>query len=197
MAPQTTSDFLNRKQLNARGWTDAMIRDFLGSPDHTEEGPGFRSSAPMLQFALSRIEAAERTPEFVNRLKVAVQRSAASREVWDRRREEMLRLVVADDVPIPRLSPDVLTDRAVRHSEPREVVDMKKVGRKTLNRWKVNYLRHELIRFDATIEGLFGEVGRAAVEKSLRRRALEQIGRTYPDLLDECQRQMGVGERHP
>jgi hypothetical protein len=194
MAPSTTAGFLNGKELAARGWTQAMIRDFLGSPDHTVFIPGFPNAAPMLQFALARVEAAESTEKWAQRLEQAARRSAVSRAAANRRREEMLRLVAADDVPIPRLPPDVLTDRAVRHSEPRDA-PAAKADRGTLNRWKVNYLRHELIQFDATIEGLFGQVGRAAAEKLMRRRALEAIGRTYPDLLDECQRQLSVSER--
>jgi hypothetical protein len=195
MAPRTNTGFLNGKQLAARGWTHAMIRDFLGGPDHVQYISRFRNAAPMLQFAISRVQAAERTRKFVNRLEMAARRSAAAREAWERRRHELLRLVAADEVPIPRLPPDVLADRAVRHSDPRETVDRKKADRSTLNRWKVNYLRHELIRFDATIESLFGQIGRAAAEKLLRRRALETIGKTYPDLLDECQRQLRVSER--
>lgn len=195
MAPRTKTEFLNGKQLAARGWTAAMIRDFLGSPDHTEFIPRFRNAAPMLQFALSRVLAAERTKKWVQRLELAALRSAVAREAANRRREELLRLAAADEVPIPRLPPDVLTDRAVRHSEPRDRVGVTKADRSTLNRWKVNYLRHELIQFDATIEGLFGQVGRAAAEKLLRRRALETIGVTYPDLFDECQRQLRAGER--
>ncbi|MEY9931895.1 hypothetical protein ABH926_006544 [Catenulispora sp. GP43] len=194
MAPRTDNDYLNGMQLAARGWTPAMIRDFLGSPDHTEYIPRFRNAAPMLQFALGRVVAAERTAKFVERLKLAARRSTAAREAWDRRREEMLRLV-ADEVPIPRLSADVLTDRAVRHSDPRDALHAQRADRNTLNRWKVNYLRQELTRFDATIEGMFGQIGRAAAEKSLRRRALVTIGETYPDLLWECQRQLRVNER--
>ena len=149
----------------------------------------------MLQFAISRVEGIERTEEFENRLEVAARRSVAAQVAWERRREELLRLVAADEVPIPRLAPHVLTDRAVRHSDPRETVGAKKADRRTLNRWKVNYLRHELIRFDEKIEGLFGQIGRAAAERLLRRRALQAIGNTYPDLLDECQRQLRVSER--
>ena len=108
---------------------------------------------------------------------------------------EMLRLVAADEVPIPRLAPDVLADRAIRHREPRDPTDAAKADGGTLNRWKVNYLRHELTRFDPMIEGLFGQVGRSSAERVLLRRALEAIGRTYPDLLDECQRQLRVSER--
>lgn len=195
MAPRTSTSYLNATQLAARGWTPAMIRDFLGRPDRTEFVPRFRNAAPMLQFALARVVAAERLPKFKHRQELAARRSKIAREAADRRRREMLRLVAADEVPIPKLAPEILTDRAVRHSDPREVTDVAKADRATLNRWKVNYLRHEQTRLDTTIEGLFGRIGRAAAEKLLRRRTLEAIGRTYPDLLDECQRQLRVSER--
>lgn len=191
-------DYLNATQLAARGWTPAMIRDFLGSPDGTKLISRFPNAAPMLQFATVRVLAAERTAKFAHRLDLAARRSAAAREAANRRREQMLRAAAADEVPIPKLTPEVLTDRAVRHSDPRDAVDpveAAKADRNTLNRWKVNYLRHHLTKFDPVIEGMFGPIGRAAAEKLLRRRALEAIGKTYPDLLDECQRQLRVSER--
>ncbi|MEY9892985.1 hypothetical protein ABIA31_006663 [Catenulispora sp. MAP5-51] len=195
MAPRTTDlDFLNGRELAARGWTPAMIRDFLGSPDHFEYIPRFRNAAPMLQFALARVLAAERTAKWAARLELAAQRSAAARRAADRRREEMISLV-ADEMPIPDLGPDVLTDRAVRHGEPRDAIGAGKADHKTLNRWKVNYLQYDLIRFDEKIEGMFGQIGRAAAVKSLRRRALQKIGAAYPDLLWECQRQLRFSER--
>jgi len=191
----TTTGYFNATQLAARGWTPAMIRDFLGRPDGTEFIPRFRNAAPILQFAVARVQAAERTTKFAQRLELAARRSAIAREAANRRREEMLRLVTADEVPIPKLAPDVLNDRAIRHSDPRDAVDPAKADRSTLNRWKVNYLRHRLTHYDPMIEGMFGRVGRAAAEKLLRRRVLEAIGKTYPDLLDECQRQLRVSER--
>ena len=195
MAPRTTTAYLNATQLAARGWTPAMIRDFLGRPDQTEFIPRFRHAAPTLLFAVPRVQAAERTTKFVQRRDLAARRSAAAKEAANRRRLEMLRLMAADEVTIPKLAPEVLADRAVRHREPRDAIDAAKADTGTLNRWKVNYLRHQLTRFDSMIEGMFGQVGRAAAEKLLRRRALEAIGKTYPDLLDECQRQLRVSER--
>ncbi|WP_194909129.1 hypothetical protein [Catenulispora rubra] len=206
MAPRTTSPtstnsttsttgYLNATQLAARGWTPAMIRDFLGAPDRTEFIPRFRQSAPTLLFELSRVQAAERTEKFVQRLEVAARRSAVAKQAAHRRRVELLRLMSADEIPIPKLAPDVLADRAIRHREPRKPVAAAGADSNTLNRWKVNYLRHELTRYDSMIEGLFGRVGRAAAEKLLLRRVLEAIGKTYPDLLDECQRQLRVSER--
>ena len=195
MAPRSTTSYLNATQLAARGWTPAMIRDFLGRPDRTEFVPRFRNAAPTLLFALARIQAAERAPTFARRRELAARRSAVAKDAAHRRRIEMLRLMAADEIPIPRLAPDVLADRAIRHREPRNSIDAAKADSNTLNRWKVNYLRHELIRFDSMLEGMFGQIGRAAAERLLRRRALEAIGKTYPDLLDECQRQLRVSER--
>ena len=195
MAPRTTTSYLNATQLAARGWTPAMIRDFLGRPDRTEFVPRFRHAAPVLLFALARVQAAERTTKFTQRRDLARRRSAVAKAAADRRRREILRLMAADEVTIPKLAPDVLAERAVRHREPRNSIDAARPDSNTLNRWKVNYLRYQLTRFDAMIEGMFGRVGRAAAEKWLRRRALEAIGKTYPDLLDECQRQLRVSER--
>lgn len=197
MAPRTTTTltYLNATQLAARGWTPAMIRDFLGRPDRTEYVPRFRQAAPTLLFAVPRVRAAERTAKFVQRRELALRRSAVAKAAAGRRREEMLRLMAADDVRIPDLAPHVLTDRAIRHRDPRDAIDPHKADGATLNRWRVNYLRHELTCFDSMIEGMFGRVGRAAVEAVLRRRALEAIGKKYPELLDECQRQLRVSER--
>lgn len=195
MAPRTTTSYLNATQLAVRGWTPAMIRDFLGRPDRTEFVPRFRHAAPTLLFALARVQAAERAPAFAPRRDLAARRSAISKQAADRRRVEMLRLMAADEIPIPRLAPDVLADRAIRHREPRNSIDAAKADSNTLNRWKVNYLRHHLTDYDSMLEGLFGQIGRAAAEKLLRRRALEAIAKTYPDLLDECQRQLRISER--
>lgn len=194
-AGSTATAYLNASQLAARGWTPAMIRDFLGRPDLAEEVPHRRRSAPTLLFAVPRVRAAERTAKFAQRRELAVRRSQAAKEAADRRRMEMLRLMSADEVRIPSLAPHVLADRAVRHREPRDAIDPGKVDTATLNRWKVNYLRHHLTRYDSMLEGMFGRIGRAAAERVLRRRALEAIGKTYPDLLEECQRQLKVSER--
>jgi hypothetical protein len=191
MAPRTKTSYLNASQLAARGWTPAMIRDFLGRPDRTEFVPRFRHAAPTLLFAATRVQAAERSAKFIQRRELASRRSTAAKAAAHRRRLDMLRLMSADEVPIPRLEPHVLAARAVRHRDPRA----RESDGNTLDRWKVDYLRQQLTRYDPMLEGLFGRVGRADVEKLLRRRALEAIGRTYPDLLDECQRQLRASER--
>ena len=96
--------------------------------------------------------------------------------------------MAADEDPIPDLAPHALTDRPTRHRHPRDAIDAHKADDATLNRWKVNYLRHQLTDYDSMIEGMFGAIGRAAVEAVMRRRALEAIGKKYPDLLRVSER---------
>jgi len=193
MAPDTdTTLFLNASDLAARGWTPAMIRDFLGSPDTTIPNPRFRRAAPTLQFELSRVEAIESTGTFAWRRGKAERRSVAAKAAARRRRLRMLRLSTAKEVPVPELDPAVLEARAIRHRDAMsgKAADVRTLDHRILNRWKVNYLRRQLTRYDPVIEGLFGEIGRADIERVLLRRFLEAIGRKYPDLQDECQRQL-------
>lgn len=194
MAPHTAT-YVNASQLAARGWTPAMIRDLLGSPDTREPNPRFRRAAPTLKFRLARVESVERTVRFARRKELAQRRSAAAKAAARRRRMEMLRLMAADEIPIPKLEPAVLEARAVRHRDARIRTDITALDRKVLNRWKVNYLRQHLTRYDPMIEGLFGRIGRADAERSLRRRTFEAIVKAYPDLQEECQRQLRASER--
>jgi len=197
MAPRTDLEFLNASQLAARGWTPAMIRDFLGGPDGTEPNPRFPRAAPTLRYQLSRVEAVERTNTFAWRKGKAERRSAAAKLAARRRRVRMLRLVTAKEIPVPELEPAVLEARAIRHRDARavKVTDLGTVERKLLNRWKVDYLRRHLTRYDPVIEGLFGQVGRADAERILLRRLFEAIGRKYPDLQEECRWQLRAMER--
>lgn len=65
------------------------------------------------------------------------------------------------------------------------------VPRGALVRWQVSYLRHALSRYEALLDGLYGETGRGEAERLLRRRLYEAIAAVYPALEGEC----GAGSR--
>lgn len=64
--------------LKERGWTEGMIRDFLGDPDLTVDNPHYKSAAPMRLWRLQRAVAAEATPEFMTRRERAVRACASA-----------------------------------------------------------------------------------------------------------------------
>jgi len=56
---------LNKKDLKESGWTEAGIKRFLGEPDETQPNPMYRSAAPMLLYARTRVRAVERTRAYL------------------------------------------------------------------------------------------------------------------------------------
>ncbi|CAM5552814.1 hypothetical protein STANM309S_03907 [Streptomyces tanashiensis] len=62
-------------------------------------------------------------------------------------------------------------------------------------RWQVSYLRHALSRYEALLDGLYGESGRGEAERLLRQRLYEAIAAAYPALARECRRRIAVEER--
>ena len=63
--------------LKARGWTDSLIKTFLGEADKLARNPHYTwAGAPMRLYLLERVEAVERTPAFLERRTKLAERAA-------------------------------------------------------------------------------------------------------------------------
>ena len=63
-------------------------------------------------------------------------------------------------------------------------------SKEVLDRWVVNYIRHNLIDYDYTIRrSLYGKTGKDEAYISFKKAVLRRIAETYPKYFDECQRQ--------
>ncbi|MER8230949.1 hypothetical protein [Streptomyces sp. NPDC094049] len=186
--------------VRRRGWTDAMVRDLLGTPDVQGRDPRRWSLTPVRLYLLARVETVERTPEFAGSAALAPGRSAAALAHAERRRAAVLAAVRAEPVEVPRLPGPELERRAVRH---RRLLTARSPGpdgesapppmsRESLTRWQVSYLRQTLSRYEALLDGLYGETGRGEAERLLRRRLYEAIAAAYPALARECRRRIAV-----
>ena len=60
--------------LKARGWTDAMIRDYLGEEDVLAPNPHYRSAPPMRLYYQDRCLEAEESAGFSERATKAAER---------------------------------------------------------------------------------------------------------------------------
>ncbi|MER5211557.1 hypothetical protein ABT063_13480 [Streptomyces sp. NPDC002838] len=201
---------LSAAGLRARGWTPGMVRQLLGEPDLLRTNPLFHSAPQTRLYRVERVEAAERSDEFRAVAATAARRSAAARAAALRRRREVLARIAAEPLDVPRLAPDRLAAAAVEHRNRRDeerayerwghapdpaTVESAETG--ALDRWKVNYLRHRLTRYDELLDGLYGSTGRAAAEELLRRRVYAAISEAYPELAQECERQLRERECGP
>ncbi|MEV0739906.1 hypothetical protein AB0I51_29120 [Streptomyces sp. NPDC050549] len=200
--------------LRARGWTAGMVRQLLGGPDQFRVNPPFRAAAWTRLYRVERVEAAERSEEFRAVSAAAARRSVAARAAARRRRREVLARIAAEPIDVPRLAPHELAALAVEHRDRRgeergresggherggssaDPTAVESIDPAALDRWKVDYLCHRLLRYDDLLHGL-GSAGRAAAEKLLRRRLYAAITEAYPLLAQECERRLSEGEGGP
>ncbi|MFJ7958886.1 hypothetical protein ACIQ62_21625 [Streptomyces sp. NPDC096319] len=178
--------------MRRRGWTDAMVRDLLGTPDVQGRDPRRWSLAPMRLYLLARVETLERTPEFTEAAALCRTRGAGAGVHAERRRAAVLAAVRAEPIEVPLLPGPELERRAVRH---RHLLGARSPGPNpagSLLRWQVSYLRHALARYEWLLDGLYGEIGRGEAERLLRRRLYEAIAAAYPRLAPECRRRIEV-----
>ncbi|MFG2333138.1 hypothetical protein ACGFMM_26420 [Streptomyces sp. NPDC048604] len=181
--------------LRRRGWTDTMVRSLLGEPDVQGRSPRLWSLAPVRLYLLARVEAVERTEEFARCARApGGSRSAAAASGARARRQAVLTAIRAEPIAVPRLPLADLERRAVRH---RRLLGARGAGEMTpdlLVCWQVNYLRQALKRYEALLDGLFGDVGLAEAGRLLDRRLYEAIAGAYPELAEECRRRVAAGE---
>ncbi|MGA4942054.1 hypothetical protein [Streptomyces cinereoruber] len=217
MTDRTT--YVSLAGVRGRGWTDAMVRDLLGTPDVQGRDPRRWSLAPLRLYLLARVEAVERTPEFAGAAELSRARSSATGVYAERRRAAVLTAIRTEPIEVPRLPGPELERRAVRHRHllgarspgtpgpeggggtrtggapgpgRERAVRTAGVPAGSLVRWQVSYLRHALARYETLLDGLYGETGRGEAERLLRRRLYEAIGAAYPSLARECLRRIAV-----
>lgn len=64
--------------------------------------------------------------------------------------------------------------------------------RETVNRWMVNYIRHDLCEYDDSLYSLFRPGKMADKDKlypKVKRETLAKIAQVYPELAEECKAQ--------
>jgi hypothetical protein len=195
---------LTMPQLKERGWTEAMVRDLLGEPDRRAPNPHYRSAPPMRLWAPERVTAIEAGEDFAARLKSGKTRSAASVAAADKRREQLLAAVESIPVTVPVIDDRTLAAEAIANRNaarafhysgaPREDerVDPDApdaVDSATLDRWKVNYLRHRLTDYERHLEEVAGKVGVRDAKDLIREKVYDAIADAYPGLAAECLKQ--------
>lgn len=177
---------LSMRGLRERGWTDAMVRDFLGEPDTTRPNPRYRTGAPMKLYLAERAAVAEASTEWADRAARAAQRRAAGAAAAGQRRAETEALArrLADDlvnsVEIPSRPQQAAIEAYNRwHLAGCTCPGWREIGfcgkradasnsPEFLRRITVSFVRHQLTAYDRACSLLAGRVGRQDAREILR-----------------------------
>jgi hypothetical protein len=193
--------YLPKSQLKARGWTDGGITRFLGACDKTARNPCYRSAAPMQLFLLDRVVAAETSDAYKTFTEQNRNRVKGAKKAVQTKKEQLMQTlrgwtIAVKSRPYPTAVQDAIDsynkfhgdrcyDRGYDFMAATETSDPD-----FLRRITVNYLRHNLSSYDRRLDDLFGKVGKAEAYLVLNRKIYTSIAETYPDLAEECERQM-------
>lgn len=64
------------------------------------------------------------------------------------------------------------------------------IDKEVLQRWIVNYIRHNLVDYDDGLEIMYGKVGKIDTYPKFKEAILKKIASVYPQYAEECKRQI-------
>src|ERR1035438_4311183 len=80
--------YRSKAKLKARGWTEGLIRRFLGKPDKEKPNPRYASAKPMKLYKTQRVDKAESSSEFQEaQSSLKISREAAKKAVETKRQK--------------------------------------------------------------------------------------------------------------
>lgn len=190
------------RMRSERGWTDSLIDMLLGGCDKEVPNPHYKSAYPMRLYELPRVIDAEDHQAFKDaQVKLAKRRSAAQKGV-----ETKTRNITqwAMNVEIQYRFPNAV-EKARRngyeswrdHKESRSwryddwydyepIMPFENQPKENIDRWAVNWLRHERSDYDDTLLDMYGKTGKDIAYVVIRNRILDKIAEKFPELATEA-----------
>jgi len=193
---QNEEKHFTKTTLKERGWSDTLIKQLL-PPPIVCENPYYRSRN-MYLWKECDVAEAEKKPEFaahLNRRSVHQKRAQAAVLTKNRKMQERLRDAIArirvEEVDYARVVDDAVAAKQEWYDMTGQY-DRSVYGadQKTIERWTVNYIRHNLTAYDSFLYSAKGKTGISFAYPLYRRAVLEKIAEVYPWLYGECMRQM-------
>ncbi len=169
------------------GFTKSMIAKLLPEPI-LKQNPRYKSAAPMKPWKEADVLAVMETAAF--------QEAAAKAVDTKRKNAEVLADNLIASIHVQRIDMQALQELAVAAQQKwydfngkDEIVDP---SRETVERWMVNYIRHNLCEYDDSLYMLFRPGSLADKEElypKVKRETLAKIAQVYPELAEECKAQ--------
>lgn len=194
-------DFYNKTQLKERNWTESLIKKYL-KDETVYEFPGRYRCQPQKCYLKANVEKIEELETFKQDLEKSRKRSERMLEVAETRREKNIEnleehldsiqvIVVKDKKLINRTIQDKRDWYEYTGQYDYMNVSIDDVDKDTLERWIVNYIRHNLTSYDEYLEEIVeGRVGSAEMYSILKKDILYKIAEKYPKYKQACQKQI-------
>lgn len=183
------------------GWTKSLINKFLPEPI-LRKNPHYRSAAPMKVWDEEIVKQVMKTSDFQNAMKKASKRKiAADKAIATKRNnifnrtEQFINAITITVLPENELKKRTLHAKQCWydcHSYGADYFekDAYTADDDTINRWIVNYIRHNLVAYDHFLNGIKGKVGSMDAYPEVKIAILKKIAIVYPQYKEECDQQI-------
>jgi hypothetical protein len=193
--PGLSIKYAQSELKDERGWTDALVRKFLGQPDELKANPYYKKAPKMKLYLLARIEKAEQTQEFKLAVEKAKVRKKGAQKGLVTKTNNLVEKAKAEKIDVPLIEREKLMEAAIENYKSRLSLyrDEEEAqflfdasDEEFISRICANYLRHCCSRYEEAIYKYQGKVGFEEALKIIREKVLNAISSTYPFLSEEC-----------
>lgn len=196
-------ELFSKPDLRERGWTDTMMNKFLPCPDDWRDNPFYKNAPPMEFWSTETVKEIESSPEFQAALEKSKKRKlAAQKAVQTKYRKNMAWMdQKSKEIAVIRIPMDELKKRTIEAKNVWYNYQELEFGRydfirasettdaDVMQRWEVNYIRHNLTSYDQTLFEARGKIGKDDGYIKYKTAVLDKIAEVYPELKDECEAQ--------
>lgn len=194
MPEKQKEQLISQATVLSMGFTKSMIDKLLPSPV-LKRNPHYASSAPMKLWREDDVRSVMGTQEFQTMAAKAAARKAASAKAVETKRKNAEGIAdnLIASIHVTRWDMSVLEEATLNAKQEWYLehgnVDILSPNTETLERWMVNFIRHNLCDYDDKLIDLFGLVGKEELYHRLKTETLAKIAGVYPELDVECKRQ--------
>ncbi len=192
--------------IDTYGWTKSLISKFLPSPTLVQN-PYYRNAAPMRLWKEEEVKKVMLTPEFQDAMEKANKRKKSAAKAVNTKKAvlEKEKMDFLNSIQIKVLPDSLLQEKALKskqtwyemnqlerygYIDPSDIPNVYTADKNTVNRWVVNYIRHNLVQYDNFLERIYGKVGVHDTYIDTKIFILEKIADAYPKYSKECERQI-------
>lgn len=184
------------EEIKELGFTARLMGKYLPDADKIVKNP-YNSHALIRFWLKTKIDALIAEPPLRDEL-ATVMKHRATRQAGAKKAVETKVRKTTDRVSLlckslklryKRPLDKVRWDALQRKEEQYRNAEFYSADPATIDRWTVNYIRHNMVDYDYCLEKLKGVVGKDEAYAILKNYVLDLIKSTYPELAEECERQ--------
>lgn len=189
-------------KVKQMGFSDRLVALLLPEPELVDN-PYYKCAPSMKLWKIEDVQEAMKSKEFLEYQEKRKKREIASQKAVRTKKNKLLDMVnqAAEAIKIQVIPFDELVEKTLNAKQrwydacyDPYYDEYKKEARgadeETINRWVVNYIRHEMTTYDYELLFLARKTGNTEAYMRLFELILNKIAEAYPSLQEECRMQI-------